>query len=102
MPTPGAMATPLRALLFLGAGVTRTAAHGMMSFPPPRNALDRRFAPWNGTVPPFPIAFDHPNYCALPDAASADPRKISGGGGQACFWVRIFLSPPPPLSQPPS
>ena len=58
----------------------------MMSFPRPRNALDAKLAPWNGSVPAFPLPFDHPNWCALPDAASSDPRKISGGGGQACFW----------------
>ena len=58
----------------------------MMSFPVPRNALDRRLAPWNGTVPAFPIPFDQPNWCAAADADAADPRKISGGGGQACFW----------------
>ena len=76
----------LRQLLFLGAAARETASHGMMSFPTPRNALDRQLAPWNGTVPAFPIPFDSPNWCATPDAASADPRKISGGGGQACFW----------------
>ena len=62
------------------------SAHAMMSFPPPRNALDRTLAPWNGTVPTFPIPFDHPNWCAVPDASATDPRKISGGGGQGCFW----------------
>jgi hypothetical protein len=44
------MPSPLAPLLILGA-ITRVAAHGMMSFPPPRNAVDRRFAPWNETVP---------------------------------------------------
>ena len=46
--------------------VGKVSAHGMMSFPPPRNALDRVLAPWNGTVPAFPIPFDHPNWCAAP------------------------------------
>ena len=73
----------LAPLLFFA---TETESHGMMSFPVPRNALDRSLAPWNGSVPAFPIPFDHPNWCAVADASSADPRKISGGGGQACFW----------------
>jgi hypothetical protein len=67
--------------------VTEAAGHGMMSFPPPRNALDRVLSPWNGTVPPFPLPFDHPNWCAVPDADSKDARKISGGGGQACECI---------------
>ena len=65
-------------LVLLPTG-TLVSGHGMMSFPPPRNALDRKLAPWNGTVPAFPVPFDHPNFCAVPDASSADPRKISGG-----------------------
>ena len=82
------------ALLTLALLGVRADGHAMMSFPRPRNALDARLAPWNGSVPAFPLPFDHPNWCALPDAASSDPRKISGGGGQACFWVGT----PPPRS----
>ena len=85
-----AIADTLRAaavVLALAPLAERADGHAMMSFPRPRNALDARLAPWNGSVPAFPLPFDHPNWCALPDAASSDPRKISGGGGQACFWV---------------
>ena len=60
-----------------------TSAHGAVSQPPSRNALDVRLHPWNGSVPEqVPFMF----WCASADARSSDPRKISGANGQACFW----------------
>jgi len=60
--------------------------HGAVSHPAPRQSVDGALAPWSGAVPPYPIPFDAPNWCAVPDAASADPRRLSGRNGQACFW----------------
>ena len=58
-------------------------AHGAVTQPPSRNAVDRAVAPWNGTVPEtVPFMF----WCASADANSGDPRKVSGANGQACFW----------------
>mmetsp|Transcript_20430 Transcript_20430/g.53178 ORF Transcript_20430/g.53178 Transcript_20430/m.53178 type:complete len:419 (-) Transcript_20430:197-1453(-) len=70
--------------------VVATAAsvlgHGSMTIPRPRNAIDGTVAPWNGTVPAYPIPFDFPTWCATPDASSNDPRHLTGAAGQACFW----------------
>eukprot|EP00041_Stephanoeca_diplocostata_P025537 m.670883 g.670883 ORF g.670883 m.670883 type:complete len:425 (-) comp22767_c0_seq24:1317-2591(-) len=68
------------------ATVTRVHSHGAVTFPPPRNSIDRNVAPWNGTVPAYPIPFDSPNWCAKSDSTSGDPRNLTGSNGQACFW----------------
>ena len=58
-------------------------AHGAVTQPPSRNAIDGAVLPWNGSVPDeVPFMF----WCASPDAASLDRRKVSGVNGQACFW----------------
>lgn len=58
-------------------------AHGAVTFPPPRQAVDGSLAPWNGTVP-FPVPFEF--WCASPSASSSQPRNLTGSNGQACFW----------------
>ena len=61
----------------------RASAHGAVTHPPPRNALDADVAPWNGTVPTeMPFMF----WCTKPLAGSEDPRNVTGSNGQACFW----------------
>ena len=62
------------------------SSHGAVTSPRPRNSIDSTLAPWNGTVPDYPIPFTHPNWCEAPDAKSQDPRHLSGANGQACFW----------------
>jgi len=63
------------------------AGHGAVSHPRPRNGVDGTLAPWNASVlPKFPLPFDSPNWCAIPDAKSKDARNITGANGQACFW----------------
>jgi len=64
--------------------VEETAAHGAVSYPPPRNGIDGSVAPWNGTVPDYPLPFEF--WCAKPMAGSTDPRNLTGSNGQACFW----------------
>lgn len=60
------------------------AGHGAVSFPRPRQAIDGNVAPWNGTVPAYPIPFMF--WCATPDAGSTQPHNLTGVNGQACFW----------------
>jgi hypothetical protein len=75
----------------------RTAAHGAVTRPPPRNALDADLPPWNGPVPsplPFgergvwtPAKVDF--WCASPSAAAAggpSALNLTGQSGQACYW----------------
>lgn len=59
--------------------------HSALTHPRPREAVDANEKPWDGDVPrkiPFegwcPFASEH--------AAHDDPRNMSGGNGQACFW----------------
>ena len=69
-------------LLGMVAGVR---AHGAVTIPRPRNAIDGRLAPWNATVPSnadMPFMF----WCAHPDSEATDPRKVTGSNGQACFF----------------
>ena len=58
-------------------------AHGAVTIPPPREAIDGDTAPWNGDVP-WPIPFDKPNWCAHPSAerAGKDKRNLTGSNGQ--------------------
>ena len=80
----GARVAALLAPVALIRGAT---AHGAVTIPPPREAIDGSLAPWNGSVP-WPIPFDNPNWCAHPSASMAgkDPRNLTGSNGQACFW----------------
>lgn len=77
----------LPALGALATSVLHTAdAHGAVTHPKPRQAIDSSLAPWNGSVPAYPIPFDSPNWCEAPSAHTADPRHYTGSNGQACFW----------------
>merc|ERR1712185_423859 len=65
--------------------VAGAQAHGAVTIPRPRNAIDGRVAPWNATVPSnadMPFMF----WCAHPDSGASDPRKVTGSNGQACFF----------------
>ena len=73
----------LRSLLAFAALVALASGHGAVTIPPPRQAIDADVAPWSGSVPAYPIPFDSPNWCAIPDAKSTDPRKLSGSNGLA-------------------
>lgn len=33
--------------------------HGQVTHPKPRQAVDGQLAPWNGTVPPYPVGLVH-------------------------------------------
>jgi len=57
--------------------------HGAVTFPPPRNAIDRDLAPWNGPVPVDPPSVEtHTGWCPVP----GDDGFPSGKNGQACFY----------------
>ena len=80
------------AALALGLSARQADAHGAVTIPMPREAIDGDTAPWNGKVP-WPIPFgasspcpsselkahqltdlvraDKPNWCAHPSAAAA-------------------------------
>ena len=66
-------------------------AHGALVSPPPRNAIDRVLAPWNGPVPAkTPTVESKTGWCPVPDKDG----KPSGQNGQACFCT------PSPLTAP--
>ncbi|KAH8062568.1 hypothetical protein JL722_3490 [Aureococcus anophagefferens] len=73
------------ALLLVAGWLRSVAAHGAVTHPKPRQAIDGSLAPWNGSVPD-PVPFDTPNWCAHESAISTDWRNLSGSNGQACFW----------------
>lgn len=67
------------------------SGHGAVTHPKPRQAIDGRIAPWNGTVPD-PIPFTNPqNWCAYPNAESKDPRGLSGGSYLRLLIFFFFL-----------
>jgi hypothetical protein len=48
----------LPALGVLAATMVHTAdAHGAVTHPKPRQSIDSSLAPWNGSVPAYPIPF---------------------------------------------
>ena len=51
------------------------AGHGAVTQPKPRQAIDGSIAPWNGSVPAYPIPFTGPNWCALPASAELWPQN---------------------------
>jgi hypothetical protein len=73
-------------LLLLLALAAEVSAHGAVTFPPPRNAIDADFAPWNLTVPALPIPFEF--WCPSPSAEAAGKNRhnLTLKNGQACFW----------------
>ena len=48
------------ALLLVAGWLRSVAAHGAVTHPKPRQAIDGSLAPWNGSVPD-PVPFDTPN-----------------------------------------
>ena len=82
------------ALIFLGG---RVAAHGGLTFPRPRNALDASLAPWsNWSYPRDPIHFDYTGT----DTAGSCPKSPHDGdadhlvsNGQACYWFSNGCTP---------
>lgn len=80
--------------LGLLALLSGAAAHGSMVIPPPRNAVDKDLAPWNGDVPRHPPSVESKTgWCPVPDKDG----KPSGQNGQACF-----CEDPTPSAMPPS
>lgn len=70
----------LAVLLSLAASAD---AHGALVSPPPRNAVDKDLAPWNGPVPSHPPSVESATgWCPVPDKNG----RPSGQNGQACFW----------------
>jgi hypothetical protein len=56
-------------------------AHGALVSPPPRNAIDRVLAPWNGPVPAkTPTVESKTGWCPVPDK---DGRCAAAGPGGA-------------------
>ena len=82
MPVVGVLAllcTPLATLV---------AAHGAVSFPPPRNAVDHDLSPWKDGVPKS-VGFIP--WCPFPLACHSEQENCAQGNmsatnGQACFW----------------
>ena len=56
--------------------VVETTAHGAVTIPPPRNAIDADLPPWNLTVPELPIPFEF--WCPSP---SAERKRLVMLGG---------------------
>eukprot|EP01065_Artemidia_motanka_P022808 TRINITY_DN269_c2_g1_i1.p1 TRINITY_DN269_c2_g1~~TRINITY_DN269_c2_g1_i1.p1 ORF type:complete len:539 (+),score=158.47 TRINITY_DN269_c2_g1_i1:54-1619(+) len=68
----------MRSWALLSAAVG-AAGHGAVVIPPPRQAVDRDLAPWNGPVPAVIPGVDA--WCPVPWNGN-----LSGHNGQACFW----------------
>ena len=67
------MMPPLKALLCLGLlSAERADAHGAVTHPRPRNAIDGNQAPWGGKVP-WPIPFGAAPSSILPPSAPSLP-----------------------------
>jgi hypothetical protein len=60
-------------------------AHGAVTFPRPRQAIDGTLSsPWNDTAAPMG-AFLY--WCPVPGRATPGQRfNLTGSGGQSCFW----------------
>jgi hypothetical protein len=83
------MTSPMRLFvlsLVVGLLATEASAHGAVTFPPPRNAIDADMAPWNGSVPNLPLPFEF--MCPSPsaEAVGTNPHNLTLRQGQACFW----------------
>ena len=76
--------------------VASVDAHGAVTIPPPRQALDADLAPWSGAVP-SPIPFGEGSdgsqfWCASPSASAAggpSALNLTGQSGQACYWFSV-------------
>ena len=95
------MMRPVLVGLVGAIGTTVVDGHGAVTIPKPRQAVDGALAPWNGSVPAYPIPFDNPNWCESPShkAQTDDPRHLTGSNGQACFWFNNVRLPSPPLPE---
>ena len=81
------------ALCLLAVHLGRVEGHGSLVNPPPRNAVDKDLAPWNGVVPSHPPSVESKTgWCPVPDKDG----KPSGQNGQACFCEEDA----PPVSLP--
>ena len=58
-------------------------AHGAVTFPPPRNAIDSDQKPWSAGVPYPKVPFQPWCAYATPAMAGKDPRNLTGANGQA-------------------
>jgi len=81
-----AVRSVLAALVALNLATT-VSGHGAVVFPPPRNAVDKDLAPWNGTVPcsvskRCPSVETATGWCPVPNSDG----KVTGQNGQSCFW----------------
>jgi hypothetical protein len=82
-------------LLIAAALLVYASAHGAVTYPPPRNAIDSDEKPWVDGLKPGKVPFEP--WCPFPSAAAAaaDPgRNLTGVNGQACFWFR-YTTPRP-------
>ena len=78
-------------ILILALAATTVHGHGAVVSPPPRNAVDRDLAPWNGPVPEHPPSVESATgWCPVP----GKDGKPSGENGQSCFWFSNGVSPP--------
>jgi len=76
-----AFQTPLAVFL---ACVATVRGHADMVQPPPRNAVDRDLAPWNGSVPK---RWDHEvDSYICPVASGEGVDGLTLRNGQSCFW----------------
>jgi hypothetical protein len=59
-------------------------AHGSVTFPPPRQAVDGTLFPWNDTAVPMGKFL---YWCPVPGKPAPGALfNLSGSGGQSCFW----------------
>ena len=66
--------------LFAVLCAERVFGHGAVVNPPPRNAVDKDLAPWNGPVPRHPPNVESKTgWCPVPSSSNGKP---SGQNGQ--------------------
>jgi len=66
--------------------VRRAWGHASMVQPPPRNAVDRDLAPWNGPMPPDWNHHVDSYICPTSSGAVGNLTDLTLQNGQACFW----------------
>merc|ERR1712072_550466 len=78
-----AMSFPVQSAIFLSC-VVLACGHADMVQPPPRNAVDKSLAPWNGSMPK---SWNHHVDSYICPVASGDHIDgLSLSNGQSCFW----------------
>jgi len=71
------------ALGIVAVAVSTVNGHGAVTYPPPRNAVDKDLAPWNQPVPIHPPSVESKTgLCPSPDRNG----KVTAQNGQSCFW----------------